>query len=249
MPKSKQLINKKKNFWHQRWWGIVFLTIGVLAFIYLSVIIYKVVAIIQLQNQARAEASKEFLNSNINIGSSNLLSLLETTDDPYFGYQEAKLVIVVFFDFQCPFCKEVYPTIKKIRQEYQDKVKIIYRDLPDLANHPDALTAAMAAECADEQNQFWPYHDKLFENQNNLSKENLKLIASQLGLNSSQFNQCLDNEKYLTEVQNDLQDALKFGVTGTPTFFISGNKVPGVIPYETFKLIIEKALRLNNKDL
>ena len=183
-----------------------------------------------------------FFNPDLNSGL-NFREMLETTDDPYFGFQQAELVIVEFADFQCPFCKEAYLTVKKIREEYQDRVKIIYRDLPDLTSHPDALNAAIAAECADEQGRFWPYHDKLFANQNNLTVENLKLLATQSGLNLSQFNQCLDNNKYAAEVQNDLQDGLKFGIIGTPTFFINGNKVPGNIPYETFKAIIEKILQ------
>jgi len=130
--------------------------------------------------------------------------------------------------------------LKKISQEYQTTVKIIYRDIPNLINHPDALNASLAADCAAEQKKFWEYHDLLFDNQADLSLENLKLLAAKLNLNMSQFDQCLDSQKYLSEVQNDLQDGLQLGITGTPTFFINGAKVAGVIPYETFKLVIEK---------
>ncbi len=150
-------------------------------------------------------------------------------DDPVKGNPEAPITIVEFSDFQCPFCKRFHETtLPLIQENYIDtgKVKFIYRDFPIESIHPNgAIPAAMASECADEQGMFWEYHDKLFQTQGSwerLPKENVinefKLYAEELGLNTNQFNECLNSEKYLDEVNKDYQDAVSYGVTGTLAF-------------------------------
>jgi len=238
MPNRENQQNLKAK-WHQRWWGIIFLIIVAILLIYLAVFIYQVVFLIELQSQSRLQSQNFNFTQTLN-PQVNIRDVVETKDDPAWGIDEAELVIVQFSDFQCSYSYQAYSVVKSLRQEYEDQIKFIYRDFPNLASHPDSLKAALAANCAFEQGQFWSYHDRLFENQNDLSLANLKFIASQLGLDLEQFNNCLDNEKYRTEIYNDMQDGARLGVTGTPTFFINGNKVPGVIPYETFKTIIER---------
>lgn len=243
MLEEKEFTITKK--WHQRWWGIIILITLVILFVFVAIFIYQLVITVEAQTQAQFQKyalSQKPVTTSID-QELGIRKELETKDDPSWGPDDAKIVIVEFSDFQCPFCKQAFPIIQKIKREYQDSVKIIYRDMPIVNIHPDALNAAMAAECADDQDKFWQYHDNIFINQDDLSVGNLKLIASQIGLDLNEFNECFTSEKYLSEVQNDLQDGLRFGVTGTPTFFINGIKIPGVIPYNTFKQIIDKLLK------
>ncbi|MBD3359855.1 MAG: thioredoxin domain-containing protein [Candidatus Buchananbacteria bacterium] len=251
MPQNKNKNkNKSKLKWHQRWWGVIILVVFVVLLIYLAVFIYQVILLIEIKTQSNIQGFNT-LSQNINdnpILSVNNRQVAETKDDPYWGPVDAEVVIVEFADFQCPFCKQANPIIQQIRQEYKDQVKIIYRDFVDAASHPQALNAAMAAECADEQGEFWSYHDMIFSNQANLSIEKFKSIAVTLGLDTEQFNKCLDDKKYSFEVFNDLEDGAKLGITGTPAFFINGSKIEGVIPHDTFKEIIDRALFLQEQE-
>lgn len=165
-------------------------------------------------------------------------------DDPVKGEAGAPVTLVEFSDFQCPFCERGWEIMKQVEEEYvkTGKVKIVFRDFP-LEFHDKAKAAAMAAECADEQGKFWEYHDKLFENQGELSMENFKKWAGELGLDGSQFNECLDSEKYKAEVEKDMGEGQEYGVSGTPAFFVNGRMITGAQPYEVFKEAIEEALK------
>jgi protein-disulfide isomerase len=168
-------------------------------------------------------------------------------DDPVKGSPNAKVTIVVFSDFQCPFCQRfALQTLPQIEEKYikTGKVKLVYRDFP-LSFHQYAQKAAEAAECADEQGKFWEYHDILFQKLSEwaaVGESKFKEYAQQLGLDTQKFNQCLDSGKYASEVQKDYNDGLKYGVSGTPTFFINGIKVIGAQPYSVFEQIIEEEL-------
>jgi protein-disulfide isomerase len=162
-------------------------------------------------------------------------------EDPYLGSMDADVEIVVFSDFQCPFCARAVPIIKQIEQEYGDMVKIVFRDFP-LSFHQNAQKAAEAAECADDQGSFWEYHDRLFENQNSLDVNSLIGYAGDLGLDSEQFEACLNSGTHAQEVLEDFQDGRALGVTGTPTFFINGIKLVGAKPFAEFKAIIDSEL-------
>jgi protein-disulfide isomerase len=239
--------NEKKNKkWHQRWWGIVILFAFSVLMLYVGAFIYQVVVFVEAKNQSlRANYNSVSSQSGL---STNLNDVIATNDDPALGATNPQITIVEFSDFQCPYCKQAYPIVKKIASEYKDDVKIIYRDFPVLSAHPDSLNAALAADCALEQKKFWQYHDLIFESQTDLSITNLEKIAAAIGLDSVQFDDCLESQKYLTEVQNDLQDGSKLGFSGTPTFFINGTKVEGVIPYVTFKEVIEKLIQAGSQD-
>ena len=164
-------------------------------------------------------------------------------DDPAWGPEDAPVVIVEFSDFQCPFCgrfhQETYP---RIREVYGDRIRFVYRDMPLPQIHPDAILAAQAAECADEQGAFWNYHDLLFSNQQDLSRTALGSYATQLELSIEVFNQCLDTERYQQEVSSDLQAADSYGIRGTPTFFINGRPIVGAQPFEVFAAVIDEEL-------
>lgn len=165
-------------------------------------------------------------------------------DDPFKGSKNAPVTIIEFSDFQCPFCARfVAQTLPLIEENYikTGKVKLVYRDFP-LSFHPNAQKAAEAAECADEQDKFWQYHDKIFQNQNALDTSSLKQYAKDLGLNTKEFDNCLDTSKMASEIQQDFSDGLKYSVSGTPTFFINGISLVGTQPYSIFQQIIEQEL-------
>ena len=168
-------------------------------------------------------------------------------DDPVKGSADAKITIVEFSDFQCPFCARFYTeTLPMIEKNYIDtgKVKLVYRDFP-LSFHQNAQKAAEAAECADEQGAFWDYHNSLFENQDEWSSAGAKKFveyASGFGLDEEEFNDCLDSGKYKDEVQNDFSAGSGYGVSGTPTFFINSVMLVGAQPYSVFQQAIEAEL-------
>ena len=173
-------------------------------------------------------------------------------DDPMLGNPKAKVTLVEFSDFQCPFCRRFWKdTLPQIKKEYIDtgKVKFVYRDYP-LSFHPGAQPAAESAQCAKDQNKFWEMHDKIFSEQEKqgqgtiqFSIGDIKNWASQIGLNMSAFNQCLDSGKYKSEIEKDVADGSAYGVSGTPTLYINGNPIVGAQPFSAFKAIIDSELK------
>ncbi|KKU04432.1 MAG: DSBA oxidoreductase [Parcubacteria group bacterium GW2011_GWA2_45_30] len=167
-------------------------------------------------------------------------------DDPALGNPSAPVTMVEFADFQCPFCARMFSeTLPQIKEKYvkTGKVKFVYRDFPLSSIHQFAQKAAEAGECADEQEKFWQYHDILYSRQQQLSNENIKKWADEIGLDIAQFNQCLDSGKYMDEVAKDLADGQAAGVTGTPGTFVNGRLVSGALPYAQFEAIIEAELK------
>ncbi len=160
-----------------------------------------------------------------------------TSDDPSVGPANAKITIVEFGDFQCPFCKEAFPIVKQVLAQYPETIRFIYRDFPVESLHPLAHKAAEAAECAHDQGKFSEYHDRLFENQEN---PDFYAIAKSVGLDESVFAACFGFGKHKTEVEEDYQAGLAAGVRGTPTWFFNGLKVEGSLPLTTFVKIIQE---------
>jgi len=183
--------------------------------------------------------------------------MVSVDDDPVKGDPNAPVTIIEFSDFQCPFCSRFYQqTLSQIETVYIDtgKVKFVYRDLPLDSLHPNARPTHIAAECADEQGKFWDYHDILFEKQSEWSRlaaadlqSTLTQYASDLGLQSSSFENCLKSEKIADEVNKDVLDAAKIGATGTPAFYIGNEKdgfikLSGAQPFTSFQAIIDAQL-------
>jgi protein-disulfide isomerase len=165
-------------------------------------------------------------------------------DDPMIGDPDAPVTIVEFSDFQCPFCERFYSqTYLSLKENYVDtgKVKIVFRDFP-LSFHPEAEPAALAAECANEQGEFWAFHDLIFENQGSMSASAYLEWAAEIGLDVGQFSECVDSQKYKSEVASDYNDGGRLGVTGTPGFFVNGELVTGAQPYAVFAAAIDAQL-------
>ena len=161
---------------------------------------------------------------------------------PFRGSEKAKVTIVKFEDFQCPFCKTVQPTFKDLLKKYDGKVRVVHKDLPLEAIHPLARQAAEAARCAGEQGKFWEYHDKLYADTPKLGAEELKSAAKDMGLNMPSFDQCFTSGKYRSAVQKDVNDGAQLGLTGTPAFFINGREISGARPLDDFSAIIDEEL-------
>ena len=161
---------------------------------------------------------------------------------PFLGPAAAPVTIVEFSDFQCPFCKQVVPTLTQVLSRYGEKVKLVFRDFPIDSLHPQARKAAEAARCAQDQGKFWDYHDALFANASKLGPEQLKTDAQQVGLDLPSFERCLASGTHAAAVQKSVDEGMRLGVTGTPAFFINGELVSGAQPVESFARVIEREL-------
>ncbi|MGC3974356.1 MAG: thioredoxin domain-containing protein [Nitrospira sp.] len=166
---------------------------------------------------------------------------ISSDDDPSTGPASAPVTIVEFSDFQCPFCKRSAGVVKEVLRAYGEKVRFVYRDYPT-PNHIHAKQAAEAAQCAAAQGKFWVYHDLLFEHQQAGHGWDFNSLAQKVSMDTAAFSHCLDTHEYALEVEGDLRDALKVGVTSTPTFFINGRPLIGARSFEDFKLLIDAAL-------
>ena len=165
-------------------------------------------------------------------------------DDPFIGDENAPVTIVEFSDFECPFCARFHSgTLPSIIENYVDtgKVKLVYRDFP-LSFHAEATPSALAAECAQDQDKFWEFHDLIFENQGDLGDDSYYEWAEEIELDMDQFTECYESQEHLAEVQADFSDGGQLGVSGTPAFFVNGVLVTGAQPYSVFESAIEAAL-------
>ncbi|MBS3128381.1 DsbA family protein [Candidatus Woesearchaeota archaeon] len=195
-------------------------------------------------SQAFVKEGEYYVIPSAVVGASYVLNPPTADDDAFKGNANAPVTIIEFSDFQCPFCKRFYEdTLPQLLKEYVDtgKAKFVYRDYP-LDFHPQAQKAAEAAECAGDQGKFWEMHDKLFENQQSLSVENHKKWATELDLDTTKFNDCLDTGKNAEEVQKDLAEGSAAGVSGTPGFFVNNQIISGAVPFAVFKEAIDAEL-------
>ena len=187
---------------------------------------------------------------------------ISVDDDPVLGNKDAKVTVIEFSDYECPFCKrhfdQVYPDLKK---DYIDtgKIKLVFRDYPLPFHEPMATFEANAANCAREQggdSAYFKFHDAIFNktksNGNGLTKDEVYQMATDLGLNQANLKICADSLKYAEEIKKDLADGSAAGVSGTPSFFvgksdpsgtITGNLIVGAQPYSAFQSVIDPLLK------
>jgi protein-disulfide isomerase len=156
------------------------------------------------------------------------------------GVKSAELKIAVFYDYQCPFCKRMEETLKRVRVKYPQKVVVVYRHFPLNEVHSRARELAVAAECASRQDMFLTYHETLFTNQSRLEKASLDSLANEVGVpDISQFNACISQERPLEKVKRDVQVAQRLGVKVTPTLFINDKMISGAIMEEKLRKLIQ----------
>ena len=167
-------------------------------------------------------------------------------EGPVRGPENAKVTIVAFSDFQCPFCSRVIPTLDKVMKDYPQQVRMYFRHNP-LPFHPDAPLAAEAALAAQDQGKFWEMHDKLFTNQQNIKRPDLEKYAGELGLDMGKFKSALDSSAHKSRIDADLALARQIGVQGTPNFFLNGRPIQGAVPYDEFKKVIDDEIARADK--
>jgi len=162
---------------------------------------------------------------------------------PALGPETAPVTIVEFSDFECPFCLRIHPTLKQVMDEYDGRVRLVFRQFPLNALHPHAQKAAEASLCAMDQGKFWEMHDAMFENQRELDIESLKTRASELGLDSEAFGTCLDSGMFAEQVAVDVAAGRALGVSGTPALFINGRYLSGAQPFDVIARVIDDELQ------
>ncbi len=186
-------------------------------------------------------------NEKVGDTPSQIVKVKSRDDAPKIG--KGKVEIIEFSDFECPYCQQFFnTTYKEIKSKYIDtgKVTFIFRHFP-LPIHQNATKASEGAECAGRQGKFFEFHDLIFQNLGKggtgIQISDLKKYAQNIGLDINKFNSCLDNGETLSVVSEDVANGKSAGVTGTPTFFINGQKLVGAQPIAEFEKMIEQALK------
>jgi len=188
-----------------------------------------------------SEASAK--NTQVNVDENVKRYQVDADDDPFLGPEDAPITIIEFSDYQCTFCTKWYQEVHtRLMQDYAGKVKFVYRDFPLSSIHPDAQSAAEAANCAGEQGAYWQFHAALFSQNSEFGAAAYSRYATALELDIDQFNQCFSERRFKSEVEADFKYASSLGVSSTPTFFVNGLAVVGAQPYEVFQQIIDKEL-------
>ena len=162
-------------------------------------------------------------------------------DDPFLGPADAPVTIIEFADYNCGYCRKVYPTLTELVAEYDGKVRVVYRDYP-LSGGQGGLEPQVAGNCAGEQDKFWPMHEKLMSN-GNYAQNTIDGYVTELQLDPAAFAACQANmAAHYTEIMNDFEAGRKAGVSGTPAFYINGVFLNGAVPKEQFQAVIDKEL-------
>jgi protein-disulfide isomerase len=178
----------------------------------------------------------------------NLIYKVPVGNSPVKGPNTAKVTVVIFSDFQCPFCSRVEGTLKELEADYGKDIRFVWKNNP-LSFHPAAMPAALAAMAAHEQGKFWEFHDKLFANQQNLNEQAYEQYAQELGLNMGKWKASFTSKKYEAGIKEDQALAEKLGARGTPSFFINGKPLRGAQPKDQFKAVIDKEMERANAAL
>lgn len=173
---------------------------------------------------------------------------VDLEDDPSWGPKNAKVTVVEFSDYECPYCRRMQNSVRQLRKEYSDKVHWVFKDFP-LEFHRQAMLAHVSAACAEEQGKAVEFHDRIFsaplnDGKPDLSQEYMVQTAGDLGLNVGKFTTCIADTdgKIHAEIQGDIEYGQKIGVRGTPAIFINGRFISGALPYDKLKEEVDKEL-------
>lgn len=235
--------SKPPKPWYKSFWKVLLLVLVI--FVLIIGVIFGLLVYSEYRKITSGEPSM-FANTNqdtnvTNISNFNFVPGVD--DDPAIGSADAAVTIIAFEDYQCPFCLKAEIIIQELLLEYPDDILFVYRDFPLYTIHPQALPAAMAANCAGEQGQYWEYHHALYDNQSALSQTGIyDQLADQLGLNTENFSSCITSERYKSEVQADQDEGLLAGVNSTPTWFVNGVEYTGVLSLEQWRTIVDYEL-------
>lgn len=162
-----------------------------------------------------------------------------TIADPALGPATAPITLVNFGDYQCKGCADLENSLIALKAEYGDTLRIVWKDMPNTSQHSEAMNAAVAAQCAGEQDKFWEYHTLLMINQPLLGPELYTQIATELELKDKPFARCLENQSTLPLVQRGFDEGVALGITTTPTLFINGERYTGAMTTSELRRIID----------
>lgn len=172
---------------------------------------------------------------------------IQQDDHAKYG-KDKKVTLIEYGDFQCPTCGSYYPLVKQVAEQYKDQVNFVFRHFPIISSHPNAFAAARAAEAASNQGKFWEMHDKLFETQQAwgqtaANQQSLfESYAEELGLNMEQFKQDYASQAVADRINRDVSSAKQFGISGTPTFILNGEKIQNPADVEAFSKLLNDAI-------
>ncbi len=199
-----------------------------------QVVIDSVQAYQKQQEEQANNARQEILTKLRN----NPASIIENS--PQMGAKDGKIVLVEFSDFQCPFCAKAQPTIKEFMAKHGDQVTLVFKHLPLVRIHPEAIPASAASWAAQQQGKFWEYHNALFEQQEKLGEELYVKIAQDLALNMEKFNSDRKSPEAIKAIEADVKLAQTIGIQGTPFFVMNGEPISGAVELSEFEATLEK---------
>lgn len=235
--------SRRPRRWYQRWWGVLALVLIAIFALLVGVYAYKVAYWAWQLKTGKITVAEMMLQQNSQgLDPATLIALSKGPAPYYLGTSTPKVLIVEYGDFNCSHCRVVSPVIRKVVSQNKDIVQYVWRDWPGQEN---SELLAQAARCAGEQGGnlgFWLFHDQLFLNQGQYSTTSqLIALAKEYNLSESKLKDCLDQKKTLGYLQKDYQDALLLGgISGTPTWFINGNKFTGELPADFFNYMIKE---------
>lgn len=240
MPKQKIELLNKIIPWYRKWWGVVILAFSALFVVFLPFYL------VQLHKVYKQFKSGEFISADIleKQAPYKMVNFIDSMS-PFLGNSEAKISIVEFGDFNCSKTKAEAAVLKKLIAEYGAQIKIYWRHFPMLAENSAEL--AKAGVCAQKQGKFWLFHNYLMWAAGQTG-EDIKTIMQKVGLDEKKFDACFQNQLTLAQIKKDYYAAKDGEVAGTPTFFINGYKLQGAIPIETWREVIDKFIRIYEKD-
>ena len=192
-------------------------------------------------NKIKADYVRELrANTTVYVALAPPRADVETAGSLTLGSSSAQVTLVEFADYECPYCQKVAPALKKLKDDFGDKIALTYKDYP-LPMHSRAEKAAEAARCANKQNRFWEFHDEIFHSKE-LDVDQLKAQAHALSLDTATFDKCLDSGETAAAVDKDKREGTRLGITGTPAFFVNGHYLSGALDYATLRKVIEQQM-------
>jgi len=226
--------------WHRRASGRIFLAFTAVILMLLVYFLIKVgIGYYHAQKGEIYNAELGiWLNEEQYIANQKLAADIMTDDDPWIGAENPIINIIAYESFACPFCKTDQEIVQRVMEKFGSLIRLTIKDYPTEGIHPGVFEAHLAAACANEQDTYWEYHDLLFENQENFDRTTLKLHAKELGVSISQFDECLDEDKYASEIRQDYSEGVDLDIQGTPTYVVNGVVLGGSISYEYWEEII-----------
>lgn len=236
--------------WYQTVWGIALLGLGGL--VVFGVVVFGVITIKfwwQIKQGQGASLQQQVYGGFTSVQGGNQskekvdMAVLAAENSPYLGSPNAPTTVVVFGDFRCPNTKNAMPILKQLAGKYSNKVRFVFRNFPAESIHPGANKLSQIGTCAYEQGKYWNVSDYLFSKQDSLPvyllPTDIADLADTTGLDLDKLNTCMNASATVIKVNRDYADGFKFGVGGTPTFFINGKKVEGVVPFDAWEKFVK----------